>query len=67
MASRLLIESKFEPSEGEFLIRDLRALRSAIVTSWQERAVVLTRSEQAELRDEIKTTCELLTGLVASS
>jgi hypothetical protein len=33
MATRQLIESNVEPSEGETLIRDIRALRSAIRAS----------------------------------
>lgn len=54
-------------SEGQIILADLRALRSKIVAAWQERGVVLAHEEQQELRDEIKTTCDLLTGLTASS
>jgi hypothetical protein len=44
----------------------LRALRANVIEAWQSRAVLLTRDEQNELRDEIRKTCALLTDLTAS-
>lgn len=51
------------PSEAEAILQNLRCLRDQIVIAWRERAVVLSREEQAELHAEIKQTCEFLTDL----
>ena len=51
------------PSEAEAILQNLRTLRDQIVIAWNERAVVLSRDEQAELHAEIKQTCEFLTDL----
>lgn len=50
-------------SEGDSILANLRALREQIVIAWRERAVVLSREEQAELQAEIKHTCQFLTDL----
>ena len=40
-------------------------LRKRVVDAWQERAITLTREEQAQLKDEIEATAFLLNGLTA--
>ena len=54
---------RLEPSEAEAILQNLRDLREQIVIAWQERAVVLSSEEQAELHAEIRQTCEFLTEL----
>jgi hypothetical protein len=49
------------------LLTDIRVLRRTIVDAWQERAVTLTREEQRDLRDEIRSTCALLMDLTSSA
>ena len=49
--------------EAEAILNNLRALRDQIVTAWREKSVVLVPDEQAELRAEIKQTCQFLTDL----
>ena len=53
----------FEVSEAQRILTHLRSLRSSMLTAWQERAVILSREEQQELKDEINRTCELLTSV----
>ena len=43
---------------------NIAALREAAVGAWREWAVVLTREEQEQLKQEIADTCELLRLLV---
>jgi len=50
-------------SEAQQILTDLRSLRRHIVDAWQERGVILTLEEKIKLQDEIKLTCEILTGL----
>ncbi len=54
-------------SEGRAIIRDIEQLEATIVRAWQERAVVLSQSEQHDLRDQIRNTCSMLSSLVSSS
>jgi hypothetical protein len=49
--------------EADRILADLRSLRQSILVAWNERAVILTREEQQELREEIKDTCEILNNL----
>jgi hypothetical protein len=56
-------QSNLDHSEAEAILHNLHALRDQILTAWGERAVVLTREEQARLRDEIHKTCEMLTTI----
>jgi hypothetical protein len=53
--------------EAEAILNNLRALRDQIVTAWREKGVVLIPEERAELRDEIKQTCQFLTDLTQYS
>ena len=53
----------YEPSEAERVLAKLSALRRAVLEAWSERAVILTREEQARLREEIRDTCDLLSDL----
>ncbi len=55
-----------DASEAQTILADLRFLRRKIIDAWQERAVVLTREEQEELRKEIQHTCALLADLTSS-
>ncbi len=50
-------------ADANAILRSLRQLRELIVTTWQERAVMLTREEQAELHREIQETCDFLRDL----
>lgn len=52
-------------TELDAIFDRLRALRGSVVDAWQARAVVLSKEEQRELRDEIRKTCDLLTSLVS--
>jgi hypothetical protein len=52
---------------AQSMLLELRTLRRRVIQAWQERAVALTKEEQAELRDEIRETCSLLTDLTRSS
>lgn len=52
-----------QSSEADIILRDLRILRDQVLAAWYERCVILTPDEQADLHDEIKRTCELLTDL----
>lgn len=54
-------------SELDEILADLHQLRSAVVSAWQARAIVLQKDEQQTLRAEIKKTCDLLTSLVESN
>lgn len=54
------------PSEADRILHELRRLRETIVVAWDERAVILSREERHELRQEIKETCDLLTQLTAN-
>lgn len=49
--------------ETDLLLGKVRLLRSEIVTAWRERAVILSKYEQKQLRQEIIKTCELLSNL----
>ena len=51
-------------SEADLLLNRVRVLQDELVSAWQERAVVLSKSEQHKLRVEIVKTCDLLAGLV---
>ena len=51
-------------SEADLFLNKVRVLQDELVSAWQERAVVLSKSEQHELRVEIVKTCDLLAGLV---
>jgi hypothetical protein len=53
-------------SEARRITAELRVLQSKIVDAWQERAVILTREEQQELKAEIARTCSLLTHLTST-
>lgn len=53
-------------SELERIVGGLNRLRQQIIDAWQERSVILTRTEQEQLRHEIKDTCEVLSGLVSN-
>jgi hypothetical protein len=59
--------ASIDHSEGKRILTELRSLRRTIIDAWHERGVILSRAEQAELRDEIRRTCELLTSLTSSS
>jgi hypothetical protein len=50
-------------SEAQVLFSKVKSLRDELVTAWQERAVVLSKLGQERLYDEIKKTCELLSGM----
>jgi hypothetical protein len=52
--------------DAQAMLAEVRALRQRVVDAWRERAVLLTREEQKELRDEINDTCALLTELTKS-
>ena len=57
-------ESAFDvESECDSTLRSIQRLRDEVVRAWQDRAVLLTKSEQAQLHAEIKRTCQLLTDL----
>jgi len=56
-----------DSSEAKKLLTEIRGLRRRIVDAWQERAVVLTREEQLELKAEIADTCEILRVLTQSA
>ena len=49
--------------EADEILINVRLLRDQIITAWNERGVVLSREEQAQLHAEIKQTCELLMDL----
>ena len=49
--------------EAQAILKNLRSLRDQIVTAWREKGVALIPEEQAELRAEIKQTCQFLTDL----
>jgi len=66
MAQRDDLGSAVPASEADRMRASLRALRANVIEAWQSRAVLLTRDEQNELRDEIRKTCALLTDLTAS-
>jgi hypothetical protein len=53
--------------EADAILINLRDLRDQIVTAWREKGVVLLPEEQAELRAEIKQTCQFLTDLTQGS
>lgn len=61
------VDLKSQPSsELEAVLARVRILRDELVIAWQERAVVLSKSEQGSLYQEIVGTCELLTNLTRS-
>ena len=45
------------------MLRDIVDLRTRVVDAWRERAVMLTREEQAQLLQEVRLTCQLLGDL----
>ncbi len=49
---------------ADALLGDLVELRGHLISAWRERAVMLTKEEQARLKDEIADTCTLLTELI---
>ena len=51
------------PPEAEIILGNLRALREQIITAWSERSVMLDAEERAELRAEIRETCDFLSEL----
>lgn len=51
-------------SEADLILNRVRVLQVELVSAWQERAVVLSKSEQHALRLEIVKTCDLLAGLI---
>lgn len=53
-------------SEAENVLFEIRALRQRILVAWQERGVLLSADERADLKAEIAYTCELLTVLTKS-
>ena len=54
---------QLESVELRAIREDLGALRRRIVTAWMERGVILTALERAQLRDDIRETCDFLTEL----
>jgi hypothetical protein len=52
-------------TEAHAIMADIRQLRQRVLVAWNERAVVLTKEEQRELKAEITHTCELLTLLTS--
>lgn len=52
--------------ELETILADMGRLRQLIVQAWQTRGLSLDREERHRLRDEIRSTCEMLTTLTAS-
>lgn len=45
------------------LLTDVLSLRDGLVSAWQERAIMLTREERAQLRVEMETTAAVLSDL----
>lgn len=49
---------------ADALLDKLADLRESLISAWRERAVMLTKEEQARLKREITDTCALLSELV---
>lgn len=49
---------------ADALLGDLVELRGHLISAWRERAVMLTKEEQARLKNEIADTCALLSAFI---
>lgn len=48
---------------AEDMLNEIIDLRGRIIQAWRERAIMLTKDEQAKLIQEIRLTCEMLDAL----